>query len=186
MSKKIGKLLIIIGFLFLFLSLVLFLNNYFLMKTTERDTNYLLEELNRKIENKELDGESYIEINKNKYIGKVDIPNLNISLPVLKEISDMNLIIAPCQYFEDVDKGQMIIAAHNYPKYFGNLKYLKIDDLIIFTNIYGNEFKYNVELIEYIKPKNVEEMINTNFDLTLFTCNNSRTLRITIRCNHII
>ena len=189
MSKKIGKIFFIIGCVFLFLALSLFLYNYYLIKSTEKNTVQLLEKLEKQIlinkENK-VNEIQYIEIDVNKYIGKLEIPNLNISLPVLKEIDNEKLIISPCKYYGDINQEQLIIAAHNYPKFFGNLKYLNSEDIVSFTDVCGNKINYKVELIESINSTDVSKMINSNFDLTLFTCNNTRTTRITVRCNLIV
>ena len=70
-------------------------------------------------------------------------------------LDDNKLLIAPCMYFND--KKQKIIAAHNYPKYFGNLKYLEKGNIITFFDINGNKYNYSVEQIEIIEADDIKK-----------------------------
>ena len=84
-------------------------------------------------------------------------------------LSKKNLTIAPCLYFGNVYENNMIIAAHNYRSHFSRLNQLDEQDQIIFTDVDGNEYIYEVVGFEILKPTNVEEMKVSNYDLTLFT-----------------
>jgi sortase A len=121
-------------------------------------------------------------INGSEYIGKIDIPALNISLPVMKEWNYPNLKIAPCRYYGSVYSDNMVIAAHNYESFFGLLKNLDTGSAIIFTDADGNEFDYEIEEITLLSPWEVEEMTSGEYPLTLFTCNYSGKQRVTVRC----
>lgn len=122
------------------------------------------------------------EINGNKYIGVIEIPAIDVYLPVINECTNTNLKKAPCCYYGSAYKDNMVIAAHNYKDFFGNLKELQYGDEIIFKDIDGNVFKYKVFEIEILNGKDVENMKNSNSDLTLFTCTYSGQSRITVRC----
>ena len=39
--------------------------------------------------------------------------------------------------------------------------------------------------IEVLEPTDIEEMINSEFDLTLYTCTSDSMRRIAVRCNRI-
>ena len=118
----------------------------------------------------------------NDYIGRVDIPSLGLSLPVISEWSYPRLKIAPCRYTGSAYLDNLIIAAHNYSSHFGNLNRLNTGDTVTFTDVDGNQFTYAVSLIEDLPGTAIEEMQAGEWDLTLFTCTLGGRSRITVRC----
>lgn len=123
-----------------------------------------------------------IEIDGNEYIGTLEIPALELSLPVLSEWSYPNLKLAPCRYTGSVYKDNMIIAAHNYTRHFGNLKELAIGDTVLFTDSDGNVFSYAVSELEQLLPTAIEEMQSGDWALSLFTCTVGGQYRVVVRC----
>ena len=126
-----------------------------------------------------------IEVNHNYYIGYLEIPALGLKLPVLDELSYYNLNIAPCRYKGTAYLDNMVIAAHNFQSHFGNISQLSIGDEIIFTDIDGNVFLYEVADFESLRGTQVEDMTNSDYELTLFTCNYDGSLRVTMRCTRV-
>ena len=118
----------------------------------------------------------------NDYIGRVDVPSLGLSLPVISEWSYPRLKIAPCRYTGSAYLDNLIIAAHNYSSHFGNLNRLNTGDTVTFTDVDGNQFTYAVSLIEDLPGTAIEEMQAGEWDLTLFTCTLGGRSRITVRC----
>ena len=118
----------------------------------------------------------------NDYIGRVDVPSLGLSLPVISEWSYPRLKIAPCRYTGSAYLDNLIIAAHNYSSYFGNLNRLNTGDTVTFTDVDGNQFTYAVSLIEDLPGTAIEEMQAGEWDLTLFTCTLGGRSRVTVRC----
>ena len=118
----------------------------------------------------------------NDYIGRVDIPSLGLSLPVISEWSYPRLKIAPCRYTGSAYLENLIIAAHNYSSHFGNLNRLNTGDTVTFTDVDGNQFTYAVSLIEDLPGTAIEEMQAGEWDLTLFTCTLGGRSRVTVRC----
>lgn len=123
-----------------------------------------------------------IEIDGNRYVGYIDVPSLELSLPVLESWSYPNLKISPCRFEGDVYHKGFVIAAHNYQRHFGGLKNLSVGDEILFTDGEGNIFHYSVAALEQLLPTQVEEMCSGGWDLTLFTCTLSGQQRLTVRC----
>ena len=117
-----------------------------------------------------------------KYIGVLRIPDLSLELPVISNWSYPNLKNAPCRYAGSAYMNNMVIAAHNYNSHFGHLKDLSPGDEVTFTDVDGNVFQYEVSAIEILSPLAVEEMTNGDWDLTLFTCTVSGQSRVTVRC----
>lgn len=118
----------------------------------------------------------------NDYIGRVDVPSLGLSLPVISEWSYPRLKIAPCRYTGSAYLDNLIIAAHNYGSHFGNLNRLNNGDTVTFTDVDGNQFTYAVSLIEDLPGTAIEEMQAGEWDLTLFTCTLGGRSRVTVRC----
>ena len=117
-----------------------------------------------------------------EYIGLLGIPALGLELPILSQWSYPNLKVAPCRYEGSAYTDDMILAAHNYPAHFGNLKNLRPGDEVTFTDVDGNRFRYQVVELEILQPTAVEEMEAGEWDLTLFTCTLGGQSRVTVRC----
>lgn len=123
-----------------------------------------------------------IEIDGRKYIGKIKIPAIDIELPVISSWDYDALRIAPCRYFGSVYTDNMVVAAHNYSSHFGKIGGLNIGDEIVFTDVEGNLFKYNVSEVETLGPYDIESMKTGGWDFTLFTCTLGGRTRVTVRC----
>lgn len=118
-----------------------------------------------------------------EYIGVLSIPKLDLDLPVKSEWSYVGLRTSPCRYVGSAYSNDMVICAHNYNHHFGLLKTLDYGTEVIFTDVVGNVFKYEVSEIETLIPTAVEEMTTGDeWDMTLFTCTIGGRTRVTVRC----
>jgi sortase A len=195
----------ITGILLLAGSLALTLYNLYIDKSAGEKSEAVEQQLSQQIQEK-ITGDSYgqeditdlplyvknpemampvISIDGNDYIGVLDIPALDISLPVMSEWSYPKLKIAPCRYTGTIYMNNMVIAAHNYDSHFGRLKELQPGDSITFTDTDGNLFSYEVADMEVLEPTAIEDMKNSGYDLTLFTCTYGGKTRYTVRCSLI-
>lgn len=120
-----------------------------------------------------------------EYLGLLTIPELELSLPVQADWSYPKLKESPCLYRGGLQEGQMFIAAHNFVRHFGYLGKLSQGDTVLFTDGAGNQYRYRVEEQEVIDGNDVEGMLDTDYDLSLFTCVYNGTRRLTLRCNRI-
>ena len=118
-----------------------------------------------------------------QYIGVLEIAALELELPIISQWSYPNLKVAPCRYSGSAYKNDFVIAAHNYNAHFANLHQLEEGSRVVFTDMDGNVFKYDVVLKETLPPTAVEEMTAGDFDLSLFTCTMDGSARVTIRCD---
>lgn len=121
-------------------------------------------------------------INGIKYIGILEVPKLNLQLPVMSHWSYDGLKIAPGRYQGSVYKRNIIIAGHNYRSHFSRLKTLDLGSTIYFTDVEGNRFEYRISDIEIIKGTNVKQMKKGKWDMTLFTCTYGGQNRMALRC----
>ena len=122
-----------------------------------------------------------IEIDGYDYIGVLQIPSLDLTLPVISDWSYPALQIAPCRYEGSAYDGGMVIAGHNFDSHFGKLSQLESGDEIKFIDLSGNTFTYAVAETEVLEATAIEEMVTGNWDLTLFTCTLSGQTRFTVR-----
>lgn len=125
------------------------------------------------------------EIQNQAYIGVLDIPILELSVPIISEWSYARLKIAPCRYSGSVYADDMILLGHNYRRQFGALTKICVGDAVTFTDMDGNRFDYKVVMLEILDGDDVESMTSGTWDLTLFTCTVSGQTRITVRCERL-
>jgi len=116
------------------------------------------------------------------YIGIIELPALDIVLPVASKCNDQILKSAPCRFYGSVYTDDIVIAAHNYDAHFGKITGLKTGDDVVFTDMDGNVFVYSVVGHETIDGNDVEGMISEGWDMTLFACNFSGDKRVAVRC----
>ena len=138
------------------------------------DTTPAAQEKGQTVQVAELDG-AY-------YMGVLTIPKLERLLPVQSDWSMSKLQKTPCRYSGSVAEGELVIAAHNYKKHFGGLASLSQGDSIVFTDLAGNQTFYEVEEIYTVEATDIEGMVNSGYDLSLFTCNYGGKARVTVRC----
>ena len=117
-------------------------------------------------------------------IGILEIPALNLELPVISSWSYSSLRLAPCRYSGSAYKGNLVIAAHNYQSHFGGLRTLPEGSEVFFTDAVGNRFSYYVAVTEALTPRSVDDMTSGEWPLTLFTCTLDSQNRVTVRCEY--
>ena len=123
-----------------------------------------------------------VEIDAVAYIGVLEVPALELTLPVISRWSDALLETAPCRYVGSAYQNDLIIAGHNYRGHFGSLHRLSPGDQIRFTDTAGNHFTYAVAQLQELPGTAIQEMEAGDWDLTLFTCTASGAARLTVRC----
>ncbi len=127
----------------------------------------------------------FITINGNDYIGTISIPVLGLDLPIMNDWSNDKMKIAPCRYYGSIYTDDLVLCSHSYDNLLGNIKDLNIGDLVMITDVNGKQFIYKVEVVEVLGPDDVTEMIESEFDLTLYTCTKDNLNRVTVRLNKI-
>ena len=119
------------------------------------------------------------------YIGYLNIPSLGLELPVLSEISDYNLGMAPCRHFGSTKSDDLVLAAHNYDFHFGRIRELGPGDEVSFIDMDGILSRYQVVVLDVIQPTDVEKVQDPALDLTLYTCTYGGENRIMVGCRRI-
>ena len=119
------------------------------------------------------------------YMGVLTIPTLEKILPVQSDWSEAKLKKSPCRYSGGLEDGELVIAGHNYKKHFSGLATLKQGDSILFTDLEGTQMFYEVREIYTVAATDIEGMIDSGYDLSLFTCNYGGKARVTVRCSRV-
>ena len=129
-----------------------------------------------------------------EYIGILEIPSEDLSLPVMNEWDYTRLKISPCRFTGSYYSDDLVICAHNYDKHLGRLLNIDLGVDVYFTNVEGLTIHYIVTNRETVEPTDVERMIeNTgnsetsllDWDMTLFTCNLGGQTRFAVRCSRV-
>lgn len=193
MRKVVGVGCIVLGLICLLISLGFIGYNSYDAKRGEEASRVLLENIQthmqetqpESIPDRTSDQMLTVPVGEYESIGILSIPVLELELPVLTDWSYEKLKDAPCHYFGSYHASDFVIAAHNYPSHFGRLSQMQPGDLVIFTDVTGGVYGYEVVLLETLPPTATEEMITSGFDLSLYTCTPGGSNRVTLRCKAV-
>ncbi len=116
------------------------------------------------------------------YNGYLSIPAIDLEMPIVDSCNEEYLEYFLCRFYGDPYDGGMVIAGHNYRRIFRKIKELQAGDQVILTTMDGEQFLYIVSEIEVIDGAGTEQMLDGNWDLTLFTCTFGGKERYTVRC----
>lgn len=128
------------------------------------------------------DDETVVYLDGYDYIGVLEIPALDLTLPVMFTWDYEKLRLSPCRQFGSVDGGDLVIAAHNYDTHFGRLGTLIAGDSVFFTDTDGVRHSYAVDHSDVLQPTDVDRVANSGFPLTLYTCTKGGAARVTLFC----
>ena len=126
-----------------------------------------------------------VHLNGYDYVGYVEIPALELKLPVMATWDYDLLQVAPCRQFGSSRTDDLVIAAHNYVTHFGYLKKLVPGDTVTFTDMDGIVNTYAVEKTETLDPTSVDAVKNSGCDLVLYTCTIGGKTRVCVFCNRV-
>lgn len=120
--------------------------------------------------------------NGRRYVGTLAIPSLGLELPVAAGWSYDDLKVSPCCYAGTPYQQNMVICGHNYRSHLGPLSRLPKGAEVCFTDGEGYAFRYAVASVEVLQPTAVEDMVDSEYPLSLFTCTLGGKTRLTVRC----
>ena len=121
-------------------------------------------------------------IDGHEYIGYIEIPTLDLSLPIMADWSEEKLLLAPCRHFGSTKTDDLVIAGHNYRRHFARFTELEVDDSIFFTDMDGETIEYMIGEIGLLKPDAVWQVLDSKYDLILYTCDYTGGHRIAVFC----
>lgn len=203
MKSKLGTVLIALGVLALLAAAGLFGYNQWDNARAEKAADQVLTQLEEEIEKPKtiypgdaVDSASSEETEEDAmpvtfidgydYIGYVSIPSIGLALPVMKQWSYPGLKIAPGRYAGSLYTDDLVIAGHNYARHFSPIKALAVGTEVLFVDMDGKTWQYEVSAVEVLQPTQIEQMTSKtsrdNWDMTLFTCTTGGQARYALRC----
>lgn len=126
-----------------------------------------------------------VEIDGNNYIGYICIPCFELELPIMADWSMEKLQIAPCLQYGSPLTDDAVIAGHNFKHHFRPLHDIQQGESLTFTDMTGYTIAYSVVDVKTIDPRSVYDVINSEFDLTLYTCTLDSISRAIVGCNRV-
>ncbi|MDD5864640.1 MAG: sortase [Firmicutes bacterium] len=124
-----------------------------------------------------------VNIDGNDYVGYLAIPDFALELPVMADWSMEKLRIAPCLQYGSPLTDDAVIAGHNYKKHFRALHDIQVGQSVTFTDMTGQTIGYTVAEVKILDPKSVDEVVDSGYDLVLYTCTLGGKSRVTVFCN---
>lgn len=108
-------------------------------------------------------------------IGLIDIPQINISYPILSTTNEDLLKISVCRFSGPLPNrvGNLCIAGHNYHNslMFSNLNKLSIGETIYISDLNNLKLEYTIYDKFIVNEKDLDCTTNSNIvELTLITC----------------
>ena len=179
-GNRSGKIFITIGVVLILAALLLLVYNEYQDYRAGQQAELLMGELQtvmagerggHEVDLSTLDLEMpEVKIDGYGYIGYVTIPSLELELPVMGEWDYYRLSVAPCRHFGSARTDDLVIAAHNFKKHFGLLSKLEPGAAVIFTDMDQIEYHYELADILTKSPDAVDDVLNSDYDLVLYTC----------------
>lgn len=181
-------IIFIISIILCIIMIIYFVFSFFKMLNAQNETNLLKEKYNINALYSATTNYSTLKLSNNiSIIGLIEIPNINVSYPILSN-SDKDLLkISVCRFSGPLPNriGNLCIAGHNYNNtlMFSKLNKLEIGDSIYITDLNNTRLEY----IVYNKYKVSENNLsctknNNNIEITLITCNeNNNSERVVIK-----
>lgn len=129
-------------------------------------------------------------LKKQKVIGMIEIPAINICFPIVEGSNRANIAVA-IGHMRGTSplggEGNCVLAGHHggiYGKFFKDLELLQINDKVILTDDHGKVYTYNVDESFKVKPTDVYVTDNLEgYKLTLITCQDDGKSRLVVRCS---
>ena len=134
----------------------------------------------------------FSEEKKNFVIGILKIDKIKLDYPILSEVSEDLLKIAPCRFAGPLPNsvGNLCIAGHNYldNTFFARISSLKIGDEFAVYGLDGKALDYKIfdkKEVESTDLSCTSQETNGKKIVTLMTCNSIKQTRIILQAENI-
>lgn len=126
-----------------------------------------------------------VNIDGNDYIGYISIPAFELEMPIMADWSMEKLQTAPCLQYGSPLTNDAVIAGHNYKQHFRALHEIEAGETVTFTDMNGYSIEYAVQEVKTIDPRSVYEVIDSEYDLILYTCTIGGQTRVIACCDRV-
>jgi len=200
MPKKAGIVFVVLGAVLMLSALLLFLNNQAvdrkagdsarevmeqIRKSPEETTEPMETQQTQPTDQTHPEGMTTMLVDGYEYIGYLQIPKLDLELPVMDRWDYTRLQKAPCRHFGATYTDDLVIAAHNYQHHFGRIGELTEGDEVSFTDMDGLSIRYGVVRTDILDPNAVDAVQYSENDLVLYTCTYGGEERRAVFCDRM-
>ena len=199
MPKKSGIVLVIAGAVLILSALLLFCYNRVEDYQAGQASERLMEQMESILVTQPMETKGETEpteetldpelpvvvIDGNEYVGYLEIPDIELKLPVQADWSYPKLQISPCREAGSSRTDDLIIAAHNYWTHFGRLKTLPEGTVVTFTDMDGIVNTYTIVQNFSLDPTRSEVVYSSGYPLVLYTCNPGGETRVVVMCQRV-
>ena len=124
-----------------------------------------------------------LEINGVDYVALIEIPSLNLSLPVADAWNSQKLYNSPARFYGSCYDHSLVIGGADNSHQFSFCDKIDNGTVIIITDMTGTQFSYTVSRVDRSKSAESDWLISRDYDLTLF-CRDALSMEyVAVRCN---
>ena len=126
-----------------------------------------------------------LEINDIDYVALIEIPSLNLSLPVADVWNSKKLYRSPARFYGSCYDHSLVIGGADNSYQFSFCDKIDNGTVIIVTDMTGTQFSYTVSRVDRSKSAESNWLISGDYDLTLF-CRDTYSMEyIAVRCSFV-
>ena len=124
-----------------------------------------------------------LEINDIDYVALIEIPSLNLSLPVADVWNSKKLYNSPARFYGSCYDHSLVIGGADNSYQFSFCDKIDNGTVIIVTDMTGTQFFYTVSRVDRSKSAESNWLISRDYDLTLF-CRDALSMEyVAVRCS---
>jgi len=116
------------------------------------------------------------------FIGILEIPAYNKSLPVAGAWDANKVFRYPCQYTGTVYEDTLVLGGSDNEGQFDFMKIITGGDCVQFTDMTGTRYTYVADRIDHTRDVSTENLLTGDFDLVLFARNTYAFDYTVVRC----
>ena len=124
-----------------------------------------------------------LEINDADYVALIEIPSLNLALPVADAWNSRKLYSSPARFFGSCYDHSLVIGGADNSHQFSFCDKIDNGTVITITDMTGTQFSYTVSRVDRSKSAESNWLISSDYDLTLF-CRDTYSMEyVAVRCS---
>ncbi len=124
-----------------------------------------------------------LEINDVDYVALIEIPSLNLTLPVADAWNSQKLYSSPARFYGSCYDHSLVIGGADNSRQFSFCDKIDNGTVIIVTDMTGTQFSYTVSRVDRSESAENNWLISTDYDLTLF-CRDTYSMEyVAVRCS---
>ncbi len=126
-----------------------------------------------------------LEIDNVDYVALMEIPTLNLTLPVADAWNSKKLYRSPARFYGSCYDHSLVIGGADNSHQFSFCDKIEVGTVITITDMTGTQFSYTVSRVDRSQSAESNWLISGDYDLTLF-CRDTYSMEyIAVRCSFV-